>query len=68
MNKPFCVAYRETRDKIIEVLNNSGLPFDAMTAILEKLTGVTTAQAEEEYKNELTKQQDTETPTEHNEE
>lgn len=53
--KPFCIAYRETRDKVVEVLNESGLPLDAMVAILEKLLNITMAQAEAEYQNELAK-------------
>lgn len=56
MNKPFCIAYRETRDKVVDVLNESGLPLDAMVAILEKLLGITSAQAEAEYQNELAKE------------
>lgn len=54
-SKPFCVAIRDTQKQIVETLNASGLPLDAMVAILKDLLGVISQQAEAEYQAELTK-------------
>lgn len=49
MDKPFSIALRETRDKIVETLNNSGLPIDVLDMILMQIQSVVHNQAEQEY-------------------
>ena len=55
MTKPFGVVLRETRDKLVETLNASGLPIDAIDMLLGELKLTVHAQAEQEYQNELAK-------------
>lgn len=47
--KPFAIAYREIKTKIIEVINESGLPLDAIDLILGEIKSVVHSQAETEY-------------------
>lgn len=56
-SKPFSVAIRDTKNDLVSVLNNSGLPLDAMLYILKELVSSVTAQAEQEYRDELAKMQ-----------
>lgn len=61
MEKPFSVKLRETRDSILQTLNNSGLPIDVMDMLLGEIRTVVHAQAEQEYiqqRAELTKQEE----------
>lgn len=53
MNKPFSVALRETRDKIVEILNSSGLPIDALDMLLIQIQTAVHTQAEQEYAKQL---------------
>ena len=56
MEKAFCIGLRETKDKLIKVLNESGLPIDVMDMLLSELKQVVHQQAEVEYQAELAKQ------------
>ena len=56
-SKPFSVAIRDTQNEVVTVLNNSGLPFDAMLYILKELLSTISVQAEQEYRDELAKMQ-----------
>lgn len=49
MDKPFAIAYRDTRDAIVDTLNNSGLPLDVLDMLLVQIQSVVHAQAEQEY-------------------
>ena len=49
MDKPFSVSFRETKDKIVDVLNGSGLPIDVLDMVLGEIKMVVHAQAEQEY-------------------
>ena len=53
MEKQFCIALRETREKIITVLNGSGLPIDVMDMLLGDIKMSVHAQAESEYQTAL---------------
>ena len=55
MEKAFSVGLRETRDKLVKVLNESGLPIDVMDMMLGELKNTVHAQAEAEYQMELAK-------------
>lgn len=56
--RSFGVALRETREKIIETLNTSGLPIDAMDMLLGEIRAVVHGQAEQEYMIEMQKQKE----------
>ena len=53
MDKPFSVSFRETKDKIVDVLNGSGLPIDVLDMILGEIKMVVHTQAEQEYAKQL---------------
>lgn len=53
MDKPFSVSFRETKDKIVDVLNGSGLPIDVLDMVLGEIKMVVHAQAEQEYAKQL---------------
>ena len=53
MDKPFSVSFRETKDKIVDVLNGSGLPIDVLDMVLGEIKMVVHAQAEQEYTTQL---------------
>ena len=53
MGKKFSVVIRETREQVIKVLNESGLPIDAIDMMLGELKTVVHAQAESEYAAEI---------------
>ena len=55
--KPFGVATRETREKLFNVLNESGLPIDAIDMLLGEMKMGIHAQAEQEYQEYLVKKQ-----------
>lgn len=53
MDKPFSVSFRETKEKIVDVLNGSGLPIDVLDMVLGEIKMVVHAQAEQEYAKQL---------------
>lgn len=53
MSKTFSIALRETRDRIVETLNSSGLPIDALDMVLGEIKMIVHAQAEQEYAKQL---------------
>lgn len=53
MDKPFSVSFRETKDKLVDVLNGSGLPIDVLDMVLGEIKMVVHAQAEQEYTKQL---------------
>ena len=53
MDKPFFFFFRETKDKIVDVLNGSGLPIDVLDMVLGEIKMVVHAQAEQEYAKQL---------------
>ena len=53
MDKPFSVSFRETKDKIVDVLNGSGLPIDVLDMVLGEIKMVVHAQAEQEYAKQV---------------
>ena len=50
--KPISVAIRETRDALLEVLNDSGLPIDVVVMILADIYAAIGKQAEDAYLRE----------------
>lgn len=58
MEKSFGRILRETKEKLVEVLNQSGLPIDVMDMLLSELKAVVHNQAQAEYEAELHKQQE----------
>lgn len=58
MEQAFCIGIRETKEKLLAVLNQSGMPIDVMDMMLGELKGIVHAQAEAEYQMELAKEQD----------
>lgn len=55
--KPVSVAYRETKVKLAEILNNSNLPIDMVVSILDNFLAQATMQAEKAYQEDLEKMQ-----------
>ena len=53
MQKPFSVAIREFRSGIVELINGSGLPYDAILPTVRELEEVLEAKAEANYRAEL---------------
>ena len=53
MQKPFSVALRDFRNSIVDCVNTSGLPFDAMLPTIKELVEVVAMKAEEAYKADL---------------
>lgn len=49
MDKPFSVSVRETKEKIVAVLNASGLPIDVLDMVIGEIKLVVHTQAEQEY-------------------
>ncbi len=62
--KPVSVAYRETKVKLAEILNNSFLPIDMVVSILENFLTQATMQAEKAYQEDLKKMQKKDKETE----
>lgn len=54
MQKPFSVALRDFRNNIVDCVNTSGLPFDAMLPTIKELVEVVARKAEETYNADLT--------------
>ena len=54
-DKAFSIALRETRRKLVDVLNNSGLPIDVMDMVVGDLARVVHQQAESDYQADLAK-------------
>lgn len=52
MNKPMSVALREFKEKIVEDVNNSGLPLFAIEPILKDLLSVVQMESERVYQME----------------
>lgn len=52
-DKPFSIALRETREKLVEILNASGLPIDVIDMVLGEIRTVVHAQAEQEHAKQL---------------
>lgn len=50
--KPISVAIRETRDALLKVLNDSGLPIDVAVMILADIYAAIGKQAEDAYLRE----------------
>lgn len=55
---PISKAIRDTRDKIAEVLNNSGLPIDVMDLLMGEIKLSIHQQAEQMYLAEIEKKED----------
>lgn len=60
--KPINLVYKETEDKLVEVINNSGLPAFALKSIIEKilpqlnqLEQTQLVEAQKQYEQELKK-------------
>lgn len=51
--KPLSVAIRETRESMLGVLNNSGLPLDIISLILSEISNAVNVQAEQAYQKDL---------------
>ena len=49
MDKPISILLRETRNNIIDVLNNSNLQIDILTFIVRDILSDLQLQAEQEY-------------------
>ena len=49
MDKPISVAIRYTRDKLLDVLNSSGIPIDILDMMLMQIQTAVHAQAEQAY-------------------
>lgn len=55
---PISKAIRDTRDKIAEVLNNSGLPIDVMDLLMGEIKLSIHQQAEQMYLTEIEKKEE----------
>ena len=53
MTNQFGVVLRETKNKLVETMNASGLPIDAIDMLLGELKLAVHAQAEAEYQAEI---------------
>lgn len=53
MEKAFCIGLRETRNKLVMDLNESGLPIDVMDMLVGELKVIIHEQAEREYQEAL---------------
>lgn len=51
--KPLSVAIRETRESMLGVLNDSGLPLDIISLILSEISNAVNVQAEQAYQKDL---------------
>ena len=51
--KPISIAIRETKQELVEVLNNSGLPIDVMAMIVAGLLNSINEQAEHSYTQDV---------------
>ncbi len=51
--KPISIAIRETKQELVEVLNNSGLPIDVMVMIVAGLFNSINEQAERSYTQDV---------------
>lgn len=51
--KPISIAIRETKQELVEVLNNSGLPIDVMAMIVAGLLNSINEQAERSYTQDV---------------
>ena len=51
--KPFSVAYRDTKAKLAETINASGLPIDVVVSILRDFLNEVMPAAEDQYKKDL---------------
>lgn len=51
--KAFCIGLRETRNKLVKDLNESGLPIDVMDMLVGELKMIIHEQAEKEYQEVL---------------
>lgn len=51
--KPLSIAIRETRESMLGVLNDSGLPLDIISLILSEISNAVNVQAEQAYQKDL---------------
>lgn len=51
-------SIRDTRDKIVQDLNDSGLPIDVMVLIIGEIARAITVQADQAYADELRKEKE----------
>ena len=58
--KPFSVAYRDTKNKLAETINTSGLPIDVVVSILKDFLDEAIPAAENGYREDLQKYQEKE--------
>lgn len=52
MQKPMSVARKEFMDKVVNLVNESGLPLFVVEPILKELHGVVQAESENQYQRE----------------
>lgn len=53
MNKPFSMIYRETKQALVDTINNSGLPIDVIGSILGELIAEVRSQSDRAYMNDV---------------
>ena len=53
MNKSFGMALRQTQEAIVNAINSSGLPLDAINLMLGEIRSAVSQQAQIEYQKEL---------------
>lgn len=63
-NAPISIAIRDTKEKLIDVLNTSGLPIDVLVYIVKEIYDVASAQAIAEYEQTMKSIENSESPKE----
>lgn len=53
MDKPFSMKYRDTKQTLINSINNSGLPIDVIGSIVEGILAEIKNQSDMAYMNDL---------------